>query len=135
MEDEITEILKKYRNVAVVGLSDKPERDSYRVASYLHTHGYNIIPVNPSFSMWNGIRAYPDLKSIPDNQKVEIVDIFRKSEAVPEIVRESIPLKPEVVWMQEGVVSEEGRRIAEGAGIRVVMDRCIMKEHSKRSGK
>lgn len=131
MKDEIKEILSKYRTVAVVGISDKPERDSYRVASYLLSHGFKVIPVNPSFSIWNGIRTYPDLRSIPREEKVEIVDIFRKSEAVPEIVRESIPLKPEVIWMQEGVKSDEGRHIAEESGIRVVMDRCIMKEHSR----
>lgn len=130
-EEKIPEFLKDYRNVAVVGISDRPERDSYRVALYLKNHGYNIIPINPKLDMWEGIRAYPDLKSISQQAGVEIVDIFRKSEAVPEIVRDSLQLNPKLIWMQEGVISEEAADHAKSKGISVVMDRCMMKEHEK----
>ncbi len=130
-EGKIPEFLRNYRNVAVVGISDNPERDSYRVASYLKEHGFNIVPINPKLDMWQGIRAYPDLKSISEKAGVEIIDIFRKPDAVPEIVEESIALKPKLIWMQEGVINEEAGDNAKSNGISVVMDRCMMKEHAK----
>jgi predicted CoA-binding protein len=132
-EDKIPEILKTTRTIAVVGISDKPDRDSYRVAEYLVRHGYDVIPVNPVIERWNGRKAYPDLKSIPGNIRIDVVDIFRKPDAVPGIIQEASEIKPRVIWMQEGVVSNEGASAAKKEGMTVVMDRCIMKEHVKMS--
>ncbi|MHB8561877.1 MAG: CoA-binding protein, partial [Thermoplasmataceae archaeon] len=100
-EDKIPEILDKSKNIAVVGISEKKERDSYGVSEYLKSKGFNIIPINPGLKEWNGIKAYPDLLSMPKDIKIDIVDIFRKSDAVLPIVREAIKLKPSTVWMQE----------------------------------
>lgn len=130
-EDRIPEFLRSYRNIAVVGISDKPERDSYRVASYLKSKGYSIIPINPTLETWQGIKAYPDLKSIPADVKVDVVDIFRKPEAATQIVEEAMGIKPALVWFQEGVINEEAADRAKSSGSNVVMDRCMMKEHSK----
>ncbi len=131
---QVLEVLMKLRKVAVVGLSDNSERDSYKVATFLQSKGFRIYPVNPSFTYWNGIKAFPNLASIPKSEGIEVIDIFRRSEAVPEIVKDSLPLKPKVIWMQEGVVSEEGKEIAEKAGISVIMDRCMMKEYKRSVG-
>lgn len=115
--------------IAVVGLSDKPERPSYGVALYLKEHGYRIVPVNPMISEWQGEKSYPGLASI--HFKVDVVDIFRKSEDVPPIVKDAIAIGAKAAWMQEGAVSEEAGKEAEKAGLLVVMDRCLMKEHYK----
>jgi len=128
----IEKILKESKTIAVVGLSPDPERPSNHVAGYLKSLGYKIISVNPSASEILGEKSYPDLSSIPE--KVDVVDIFRKSEFVPEIVREAIKIKAKAVWMQEGIVSEEGAEAARKAGLLVVMDRCMLKEHMKLSG-
>ena len=130
-ENKISEILRNSRTVAVVGISDKAERDSFRVANYLRNNGFQIIPVNPVISEWEGLKTYPNLVSIPRDKKIDIVDIFRKPEAVPKIVEESLEMHPKVIWMQEGVISEEGARLAKENGILVVMDRCMMKEHTR----
>jgi len=130
-EDRIGDILSKSRNIAVVGISDKKERDSYGVSEYLRIMGYNIIPINPGIKEWNGIKAYPDLSSLPKDMKIDIVDIFRKSDAVVPIVHEAIGLKPSTIWMQEGVINDEAANLAKKNGLMVVMDRCIMKEHRK----
>ena len=130
-EDKIPEILDKSKNIAVVGISEKKERDSYGVSEYLKSKGFNIIPINPGLKEWNGIKAYPDLSSLPKDIKIDIVDIFRKSDAVLPIVREAIKLKPSTVWMQEGVINNEAASLAKENGMNVVMDRCIMKEHRK----
>ncbi len=127
--DEIREILKRYKTVAVVGLSDKPERDSYIVAKYLKAHGYIIIPVNPASSEILGEKCYPDLASIP--QQVDIVDIFRKVDAIPGIVDEAIKIKAKVVWMQLGLAHDEAALKAKNAGLLVVQSRCIKVEHAK----
>lgn len=129
-EGRIPEFLNRYRNVAVVGISDKPDRDSFRVASYLKSHGFNVIPINPTMEKWEGIKAYPDLKSVPKDVRIDIVDIFRKPEAAKGIVEEASAVSPKLIWMQESVVSEEAADLAKSRGMDVVMDRCIMKEHS-----
>ena len=121
------ETILKYKTIAVVGISDDPTRPSNFVASFLEAHGYTIIPVNPKLTEWEGIKCYPDLPSIP--VKVDIVDIFRRSEAVPPIVDEAIAIKAKVVWMQEGIVNEEAAAKARKAGIEVVMDKCMKKEY------
>lgn len=128
-EEDIKSILEESKTVAVVGLSPKEERDSHRVAKYLQSQGYRIIPVNPKAEEILGERSYPDLVSIPE--PVDVVDVFRRSEAVPEIVEEAIKVGAKTVWMQEGVIHEEAAAHAREAGLRVVMDRCIMKEHRR----
>lgn len=126
---DIPAILKTSKTIAVVGLSDKPERPSYDVASYLLEHGYEIIPVNPNISEWKGIKAYKSLLEI--KEKVDVVDIFRKSEDVPPVVDEAIKLGAKTVWMQLGIVNEAAAEKAKRAGLNVVMDRCMKIEHSK----
>ena len=130
-EDKIPEILNSTRNIAVVGISEKAERDSYRVADYLKKQGYVIIPINPVLMEWNGIKAYPDLLKVPGNMKIDVVDIFRKPDAVIPVVKDALKRKPFAIWMQEGVVNNDAAEIARDAGILVVMDRCMMKEHHK----
>lgn len=124
-----TKILNQYRTVAIVGASPNPERPSYRVASYLMEHGYQVIPVNPNAPVILGNTSYPDLSSIPE--KIEVVDIFRKSEEVMPIVEEAIKIGAKVVWMQEGVINEEAAAKARDAGLLVVMDKCMLKEHQR----
>ncbi|MGF7184838.1 hypothetical protein GGQ84_000923 [Desulfitispora alkaliphila] len=123
------EIFKKIKTIAVVGLSDKPERPSYQVARYMQEKGFNIIPVNPRVDVVLGKKAYPDLAQIPDNVQVDMVNVFRKSEDVPPIAEEAVARKAKVLWMQEGVVSQEAAQIAEQAGLQVVMDKCVKKEY------
>ena len=130
-ESVIKEVLASKKNIAVVGISNKQERDSFRVAKYLTEHGFNVIPVNPAMEMWEGIKCYPDLLSASKDHKIQVVDIFRKSEAVVPVVEEAIKVKPDVVWMQLGVENTEGRRLAEGNSIKVIMNKCIMEEHKK----
>lgn len=126
------EILNSSRVVAVVGLSAKPDRPSYRVAAYLKTQGYRIIPVNPAESEILGEFCYPDLASVPE--PVDLVDIFRRSEEVLPIVKDAIRIGAKAVWMQEGVINEEAAALASEAGLRVVMDKCMLKEHRKLRG-
>ena len=123
------EILNSSRVVAVVGLSPKPDRPSYRVANYLKEQGYKIIPVNPSAREILGEACYPDLISILE--PVDVVDIFRRSEDVPGIVEEAIKIGAKAVWMQEEVINEEAAERARDAGLAVVMDKCMFKEHQK----
>jgi len=123
------EILNSSRVVAVVGLSPNPDRPSYRVASYLKEQGYRIIPVNPTAKEILDEVSYPGLTSIPDT--VDVVDIFRRSEEVPAIVEDAIKIGSKAVWMQEGVVNEEAAARARKAGLLVVMDKCMFKEHQK----
>ena len=125
----ISEILHSARTIAVVGLSGKRYRPSYGVAEYMKRAGYRIIPVNPEEIEVLGEKCYPDLDSVPE--RVDIVDIFRRSEFVPEIVEAAIRKGAKVIWMQEGVVHEEAARRAEEAGLAVVMDRCILKDHRR----
>ena len=125
----IPELLKTSRTIAVVGLSTKRFRPSYGVAEYMQRNGYRIIPVNPFVQAVLGEKCYPDLDSIPD--RVDIVDIFRRAEFVPEIVEAAIRIGARVVWMQEGVVHEEAAERARSAGLVVVMDRCVLKDHRR----
>jgi predicted CoA-binding protein len=125
----IAAILKNYRVVAVVGLSPKPDRPSYRVAEYLKQHGYLIIPVNPGQREILGEKCYPSLKDIPF--PVEVVDIFRNVEAIPAIVEEAIEAGAKAVWMQLDLVEPESARKARNAGLQVVMDRCLKVEHAR----
>ncbi|HUB80560.1 MAG TPA: CoA-binding protein [Bryobacteraceae bacterium] len=126
---QIDAILRSSRTIAVVGLSGKRYRPSYGVSEYMQRAGYRIIPVNPNVAEVLGEKCYPDLDSIPG--EVDIVDIFRRSEFVPEIVEAAIRKGAKVIWMQEGVIHEEAARRAEEAGLMVVMDRCILKDHRR----
>lgn len=121
------EILRKYRKIAVVGISNDRTRASNGVSRYMLGQGYDIIPVNPQIAEFEGIPAVPDLVSAPDD--VEIVNIFRRPEHVPELVEHAIAKGAKVVWMQLGVVNEEAAQRAREAGLEVVMDRCILQEH------
>jgi predicted CoA-binding protein len=128
-EAEIIEILRNYRAVAVVGLSAKPDRPSYQVAQYLQEHGYRIIPVNPGCQEILGEKCYASLKDIPF--PVEVVDIFRKVDAIPAIVADAVAVKAKAVWMQQGLEEPVSARQAKEAGLRVVMDRCMKIEHAR----
>jgi predicted CoA-binding protein len=128
--DEITELLKRAKTIAVVGLSDSPLRPSHGVAAYMQTQGYRIIPVNPAIKGALGEKAVGALSEI--QEKIDIVDVFRRPENVPEIVDEAIRLGVPAIWLQEGVIHEEAAAKARKAGIFVVMDKCILKEHRRR---
>jgi len=125
----IAEILGASHTIAVVGLSAKRFRPSHGVAEYMQRAGYRIIPVNPNVSEVLGEKCYATLDAVPD--AVDIVDIFRRSEHVPEIVEAAIRKGAKTIWMQEGVVNEEAARRAESAGLTVIMDRCILKDHRR----
>ena len=128
--DPIEKLLKNARVIAVVGLSDNPLRPSHGVSAYMQQHGYRIIPVNPEIEVSLGEKSYPSLLDVPG--KIDIVNIFRRSEYVPEIVDQAIQLKVPAIWMQEQVIHEKAAEKARNAGIYVVMDECILKEHMRR---
>ncbi len=137
-DEGIREILKRYTTVAVVGLSRNPSKASYEVAEYLQSRGYRIVPINPVADEILGEKSYGSLLELPEELKrsVEIVDLFRPSEAVPPFVEDAIKLReefgaPEVIWMQLGIVNEEAAEMARGAGMTVIMDRCIKVEHQR----
>jgi uncharacterized protein len=121
------DILKKCKTIAIVGLSSDETRPSCRVGQYLQAQGYKVIPVNPKESQILGCTCYPDLKKVPE--KVDVVDIFRRSEDVPPVVDQAIEIGAGAVWMQEGIKHEDAAEKARKAGLKVVQDRCIMKEH------
>ena len=130
MSDPIREILEKCKTLAVVGLSSKPSRPSFGVAAYMKAHGYRIIPVNPNEQSVSGEKAYAALDDVPE--AFEVVVIFRRPEFVLEVVQAAIRKHAKVIWMQEGVIHEEAAARARDAGLFVVQDRCILKEHAKR---
>jgi hypothetical protein len=125
--------LKTAKTIAVVGLTDSPLRPSYGVSHYMLSQGYGIIPVNPNITDWMGEKAYASLLDVPE--KIDIVNVFRRSDAVPDVVEQAIQIKAPAIWMQEGVIHEAAAEKARQAGIFVVMDSCILKEHRKRSGR
>lgn len=118
--DLVDEQLRNSKTIAVVGLSDNPERDSYRVSRYMQSQGYRIIPVNPMIAAALGEPSYPDLQSVPE--PIDMVDIFRRSELVPPVVDEAIAVGVKYIWMQDGVIHPEAAAKAEAAGIPVIMD-------------
>ena len=130
--EKIAELLRSAKTIAVVGLSDNPARTSYGVSAYMQSQGYRIIPVNPAISEALGEKAYPTLSEVPE--KIDIVNVFRRSEYVPEVVEEAIRLGVPAIWMQEGVVHQEAAEKARQAGIFVVMNRCILKEQGRLVG-
>ncbi len=125
--EEIKTILKETHVIAVVGLSPKPERPSYGVSAYMQQQGYQIIPVNPGQKEILGEKVYPSLLDIPT--PIDMVNIFREPNAVPEIVDQAIAKKAKVIWMQEGIVHNEAADKARDAGLKVVMNKCLYKEH------
>jgi len=128
--DPVTELLSRAKTIAVVGLSDSPMRASHGVSAYMQSHGYRIVPVNPQIEFCLGERAYASLLEVPE--KIDIVNIFRRPQFVQEIVDQAIQLKVPAIWMQEGVIHEKAAEKARQAGIFVVMDRCILKDHRAR---
>lgn len=128
--DAIADVLRRSKTIAVVGLSCNPLRPSHGVSAYMQSHGYRIIPVNPNIQECLGEKAYPSLRDVPE--KIDIVNIFRRSEFVGEIVDRAIELKVPAIWMQEDVIDEKAAEKARKAETFVVMDRCILKEHRAR---
>ena len=128
-EKKVDDVLQKARTVAVVGISHKEHRDSYKVAKYLKEHGYRMIPVNPRYTEVLGEPCYPDLKSVPEH--IDIVDIFRNVDAIPAIVDEAIDVKASAVWMQLGLAHDESAEKARCAGLVVIMKKCIKIEHTR----
>lgn len=131
-QDSIFELLRKAKTIAVVGLSDSPLRASHGVSAYMQSQGYRIVPVNPTVENVLGEDSYSSLLDV--KEKIDIVNIFRRSEFVPDVVDQAIQLKVPAVWMQEGVIHEAAAEKARQAGILVIMDRCILKEHKARFG-
>ena len=127
----IPELLRNAHTIAVVGLSSKRTRPSYGVSRYLQNSGYRIIPINPMETEVLGEKAYARLEDVPDH--IDVVDVFRRSEYVPDVVESAIRVGAGAVWMQEGVVHQEAAEKARQAGLTVVMDRCMLKEHSRLS--
>jgi predicted CoA-binding protein len=127
--DEIRSILRGFRVVAIVGLSPEPSRPSHGVAAYLMSTGYRVVPINPAVSEILGKRAHADLRSVPCDVGIEIVDVFRRPEAVLPHVEEAIEIGAKVVWLQKGVINAEAAERARSAGLTVVMDKCMLEEH------
>ena len=130
--DPIADLLQRSRTIAVVGLSNSPLRPSHGVSAYMQTNGYRIIPVNPNIRGSLGEKSYTSLLEVPE--KIDIVSVFRRPEFVEEVVEQAIRLKIPAIWMQEGIVHEAAAQKARQAGIFVVMDHCILKEHRARFG-
>ncbi len=128
-DDQLRSILSNSKNVAVVGLSPKPERDSNSVAAYLIAAGYNVIPINPVVEEVLGLKSYASLEDVP--VPIDIVDVFRRPENIPDIARSAVAVGAKVLWTQLNIVSEEGVQIASAAGLQVVMDRCTLIEHRR----
>ena len=128
---DVKNLLEKSQTIAIVGLSTNPERDSYIVADYLRNHGYKIIPINPNIENWNGLKSYQRVIDVTDT--VDIIDIFRKNEAVLDIVKEALRLrqKPKAIWIQLGIENNEARELAEKNDLFVVGNKCIKIEHQR----
>lgn len=130
--DSIYDLLAGSKIIAVVGLSSKPHRPSHGVARYMQSVGYRIIPVNPNETEVLGEKSYPRLEDVPI--QVDIVDVFRRSEYVPPVAESAIAIAARALWLQEGVIHEQAAARAREAGLQVVMDLCLLKEHAKRFG-
>ncbi|MEM4297296.1 MAG: CoA-binding protein, partial [Nitrososphaerota archaeon] len=131
-DEQLREILTRYRRITVVGASREPSKPAHYVPRFLMRQGYEILPVNPYAEEILGVKVYKTLEEVP--QPVEIVDVFRPSEAVPEVARSALKVKPKVFWMQEGIYSREAADLLRSNGITVVWDRCMMKVHNKLFG-
>jgi len=141
MEEKIRGVLERHKTVAVVGISRDPAKDSYRVAEYLQSRGYSIVPINPFADEVLGQKCYKSLLDVPEGvqRTIEIVDVFRPAQDVPPIVEQAIQLRrrygvPHVIWMQLGIINEEAAERATSEGLTVVMDRCMMMERKRLEG-
>jgi uncharacterized protein len=133
-DDALRALLEDAETIAVVGLSSKPDRPSYDVAAYLQRHGYRIVPVNPHETEVLGESAYRSLVDLPQDIRVDVVDVFRRSEQIPEIARQAVRIGARTLWLQEGIVNEEAERIASEAGLVVIMDMCIKQTRERLMG-
>jgi predicted CoA-binding protein len=131
-EEEVANVLKGARTIAVVGISHKEDRDSNKVAKYLKEHGYKMIPVNPKYKEVLGETCYPNLEAVPEH--IDVVDIFRSVDAIPAIVDEAVSVKAGAVWMQLGLVHNDAADKARCAGLAVIMDKCMKIEHTRMAG-
>ncbi|RUM88362.1 MAG: CoA-binding protein [Thermodesulfatator sp.] len=129
VEPEALETVKKYRRLAIVGASPKPERPSHQVMQYLLQQGFEVVPVNPGQKEILGQTCYPSLAAIPEDQRPEVVIVFRRPDMVPPIAEEAVKIGARVLWLQEGIVSPEAAEIARQAGLTVIMNRCFKKVH------
>lgn len=130
-DDELVVLLKKAKNIAVVGLSPKADRPSYRVAAYMQSMGYRIIPVHPAMDQVLGERCYPSLEAIPGEIAVDIVDVFRRAEETPPVAQSAVAIHAGCLWLQSGILNEESLTIARQAGLLAIQDRCLMVEHRR----
>lgn len=124
---ELRSILGDAETIAVVGLSSKPDRESYEVAEYLQSRGYRIVPVNPNETAVLGERAYPTLSDIPEEVRIDVVDVFRRAADTPPVAEEAVARGAKVLWLQDGIVNDDARRIAEEGGLTVIMGVCIQR--------
>ncbi len=129
LEPEALEVVRNYRRLAIVGASPKPERPSHQVMRYLLEQGFEVVPVNPGQSEILGRVCYPSLSAIPENERPEVVIVFRRADQVPPIAEEAVKIGAKVLWLQEGIVSEEAAEIARRGGLAVIMNRCFKKVH------
>jgi predicted CoA-binding protein len=128
---ELRILLGDAETIAVVGLSSKPSRPSYEVAVYLQEHGYRIVPVNPTETEVLGERAYPSLLDVPADVRIDVVDVFRRAEETPAVARDAVAVGAKVLWLQDGIMSDEAYRIASDAGLEVIMGVCIMRTRER----
>ena len=133
-DQELRSILGDARTIAVVGLSSNPDRPSYEVAEFLHDKGYRIVPINPNETEVLGERAYASLSEVPEEIAVDVVDVFRRAEQTPEVAEEAVARRAKVLWLQEGIVNDDARRIGEEAGLTVIMGVCIKKQRQRLEG-
>lgn len=131
-DDQLRDLIQRTKTIAVVGLSPKEHRDSHRVARYLQERGFRIIPVNPNAGEVLGETSYPSLRDVPE--PVDLVDVFRRSEYLPDIARQAVEIGAKSLWMQVGIVNDEAAEIAGEADLPVVMDRCLMVDHGRLAG-
>jgi uncharacterized protein len=127
-DDELRSILGDARTIAVVGLSSRTERDSHSVAAFLQSKGYRIVPVNPKETEVLGEPAYPSLLDVPEDVRIDVVDVFRRAEFTPEIARQAVRRGAKVLWLQDAIVNDEAREIGEAGGMSVIMGACIRRE-------
>ena len=133
-DQELRSILGDSTTIAVVGLSSNPDRPSNEVAEFLQSKGYRIVPVNPKETEVLGERAYPSLLDVPEEIRIDVVDVFRRAEHTPEIAEQAVARGAKVLWLQEGIADDEARRIGEDAGLTVIMGLCIKKQRQRLEG-
>ena len=130
-DDELRSILGEARTIAVVGLSSNPERPSNEVAEFLQSRGYRIVPINPNETEVLGERAYASLPDVPEEIRIDVVDVFRRAEHTPEVAEQAVARGAKVLWLQEGIANDDARRIGEDAGLTVIMGVCIKKQQQR----